>query len=732
MLDKMNNKMKINLISIILVLLLVFAGIIGLFIGSDQVTASGPTEVSGIISTDTTWTLGNSPYIVIGNTLVEKNIKLIIDPGVIVKFDSDRYLQVDGSLQAIGTEEENIVFTSNEEIPTPGDWGGLRFENTSNGSILEYCTIEYGGGKNVDGRILGGGIYNNANELEIQYCKIVNNYAKTGGGIYCLGSMNISQSEIFNNSAYDKGGGLMNFYGGTLNIDKCNIFNNSVGVGSGISNYGHIMLNNSNIFNNYASPFGGIDNSLSIEIVNSSIFKNSVDDEGAGIYNKGIAKIVKSNIYENTCHSFGGGILNDNVLSITESIVTANSASYGGGIADRSGSSDISYCKISNNSGYGIYGDSSIRCTSIINNTGGGGIYGNPPKIKFSNLNNINYELKLISESNVIATDNWWGTIDKAKIDEKIYDYYDDFSLGKVSYSPLKNSQLKISNPAPVVNAGPDQNTTTTELVYFNGSNSYDPYEDPLQYKWDFGDGNSTGWQSDSDSSHNYTVAGNYTVTLYVSDGSLTDTDVSFINVIDVNHNNAPVADAGLDQETTFQQSVYFDGSGSWDQDNDSLKFKWDFGNGASTEWLSDCNTSYRFDIWGYYTVTLYVNDGDLNGSDTCIVTITSEGGTYPPTDLDSDNDGYNDTIEKKEGTNIFSNISVPKDFDKDFIPDSMDEDIDGDGVRNSDDDFPYDETRSKKEEKSSDLNLYLAIVFIIILIIALISMVIFRRKRKS
>ncbi len=30
----------------------------------------GPTEVSGIISTDTTWTAADSPYVVTGNTLV--------------------------------------------------------------------------------------------------------------------------------------------------------------------------------------------------------------------------------------------------------------------------------------------------------------------------------------------------------------------------------------------------------------------------------------------------------------------------------------------------------------------------------------------------------------------------------------------------------------------------------------------------------------------------------------
>jgi len=64
----------------------------------------GQTDVSGVISSNTTWTLANSPYIVTGNILVNEGITLTIEPGVIVKFDSDTYIKMEGTLTAVGNQ----------------------------------------------------------------------------------------------------------------------------------------------------------------------------------------------------------------------------------------------------------------------------------------------------------------------------------------------------------------------------------------------------------------------------------------------------------------------------------------------------------------------------------------------------------------------------------------------------------------------------------------------------
>ena len=56
------------------------------------------TEVDGPIISDTTWTLANSPYIVVANVEVWQGVTLTIQPGVVVKFNKDKLLQVNGTL----------------------------------------------------------------------------------------------------------------------------------------------------------------------------------------------------------------------------------------------------------------------------------------------------------------------------------------------------------------------------------------------------------------------------------------------------------------------------------------------------------------------------------------------------------------------------------------------------------------------------------------------------------
>ena len=122
------------------------------------VVINAQTDVSGFISTNTTWNLAGSPYIVIGNTLVSQGFTLTIEPGVIVKFNTDKALQIDGELIAIGTAQNRITFTSNKVSPAAGDWAKIHFSDASvdavfdttgnyvAGSIMKFCDILYGGG----------------------------------------------------------------------------------------------------------------------------------------------------------------------------------------------------------------------------------------------------------------------------------------------------------------------------------------------------------------------------------------------------------------------------------------------------------------------------------------------------------------------------------------------------------------------------------------------------------
>ena len=101
--------------------------------------------------------------------------------------------------------------------------------------------------------------------------------------------------------------------------------------------------------------------------------------------------------------------------------------------------------------------------------------------------------------------------------------------------------------------------------------------------------------------------------------------------------------------------------------------------------------------------------------------------------DHDDDNDGYNDTIELAEGTDPLNKNSMPPDLDKDYIPDSIDPDIDGDGILNEDDDYPYTPMKLRKEDSDLIPILIVASIYSIILIIIIVIMLRkYSRNRKQ
>ena len=184
-------------------------------------TVRADTPVGGPIISDTTWTLANSPYIVVANVEVWEGVTLTIEPGVEVRFDPEKLLQVKGMLVARGTSEARIVFTSNQPNPQPGDWGNIGFTDSSvdatfdangnymRGGILQWCVIRYGGSGGVNGAIqtIGASPF-------ISHCCVRDN---TSSGIYAMGTADnpvvISDNIVKDNAASMYGGGIYAEFG---------------------------------------------------------------------------------------------------------------------------------------------------------------------------------------------------------------------------------------------------------------------------------------------------------------------------------------------------------------------------------------------------------------------------------------------------------------------------------------------------------------------------------------
>ncbi|MBW3595876.1 MAG: PKD domain-containing protein [Planctomycetes bacterium] len=119
--------------------------------------------------------------------------------------------------------------------------------------------------------------------------------------------------------------------------------------------------------------------------------------------------------------------------------------------------------------------------------------------------------------------------------------------------------------------------------------------------------------------------------------------------------NQAPVAEAGLDQTADEGATVQFDGRGSTDPDGDALSYYWDFGDGHTATGPTPIH-SYADD--GAYTVSLLVEDGrGLAHSDTLTVTVNN----LAPTATFSNN---GPVVEDNPVTVAFSNQFDPSSAD--------------------------------------------------------------------
>ncbi len=183
-----------------------------------------------------------------------------------------------------------------------------------------------------------------------------------------------------------------------------------------------------------------------------------------------------------------------------------------------------------------------------------------------------------------------------------------------------------MSNSPPIADAGGSYIGIEDTAIAFDGSGSSDPDGDSLTYFWDFGDGTTSSGENPS---HAYAWGGTFTVTLMVNDGKGgTNSDSTAATVTEVN--DQPVADPDGPYSGTMGEPITFDGSGSYDPDNQdgttandqTLTYSWNFGDGATG---TGVNPTHTYASAGAYTVTLMVNDGIVDSDSVSTTATVSE-----------------------------------------------------------------------------------------------------------
>ncbi len=192
----------------------------------------------------------------------------------------------------------------------------------------------------------------------------------------------------------------------------------------------------------------------------------------------------------------------------------------------------------------------------------------------------------------------------------------------KTDCSIVSETILVDVNSSPAADISAEDIACVGESMKFNGAKSTDPDDDRLSYTWDFGDGTTA---SGANAKHVYAKGGLYKTTLFVDDGKDSDCSGSarmhYINV-----NTPPVAEAGPNLLICVTDKVEFDATESYDPDNDSLTYTWDFGDGTTAR---GPKVSHGYKGIGVYKVVLTVTDDsgtECNISqDTLVATVNAE-----------------------------------------------------------------------------------------------------------
>ena len=231
--------------------------------------------------------------------------------------------------------------------------------------------------------------------------------------------------------------------------------------------------------------------------------------------------------------------------------------------------------------------------------------------------------------------------------------------------SEVKITVVNVNKP-PVADAGNDQIVKEGEIVYLDGSASFDPDGNELSYHWITPDGivlNSPDSVKPSFLAPEVINDTQFSFSLIVNDGfSESQSSEVFVTVLNVN--KPPIADAGTNQSVYEGDIVEMDGSASFDPDNDLITFRWFAPEGIQLSSDTSANPVFiapEVTSDTFYTFSLIVNDGQLESIPSVVVISVIHLNSTPVADA-----GTNQTVI--EGELVYLNGSDSFDPDNDEI----------------------------------------------------------------
>ncbi|MFA5772357.1 MAG: PKD domain-containing protein [Thermoplasmata archaeon] len=216
-----------------------------------------------------------------------------------------------------------------------------------------------------------------------------------------------------------------------------------------------------------------------------------------------------------------------------------------------------------------------------------------------------------IAGSNKTSTNHTYTSKGTYNVTLRVYD--NDYGFGVSILS------VDVVNTPPVFSL-PDNITSQTliPVKFIAGASDIDGTI--VNYTWNFGDTlsiNNTAY--DATAFYTYATPGNYTVTLAVEDND-GGTTIRTMYAIIINRLPTCSFTASLDKKPAEELTFTVNAT---DSDGTVIKYKWDFGDKNSTDWVDNSVIKHTYMHAGKYDATLTVVDNNGGESAVAFITVT-------------------------------------------------------------------------------------------------------------
>lgn len=412
-------------------------------------TRTAEESVGGTIMADTIWT-NDKTYVVNNNVGVAPGVTLTIQAGTSVKFNGPYRLNVGGTLIAAGSQAQPIRFLSHGSAT----WDQIYFDDSS-----------------PDATASANGTYQTGSVLK--WVEIDN----TSTGIRCQNSTPFLSHVTLNSGNINCTTGetplwLQDSYSlsSVMITGKAQVWRNTI-MNGGVTVSGDAVVQDNNVI-------GPLSTGTASQIVGNTLWWSSINAPGASTVNDneifGGTVFVGNNAIVHDNQVRGGSIAAGNFASVLtntiydgdivigdSSTVSRNTIQAAPGWAiTASGTVTVTHNRViggangismvtgllqnnlvANNAGTGVQvGTTSVLNNSIINNKGSALVIASgTPIIQDNNLdgNTGSYDIVNNTANSIAVAQNWWGITDEAAIPTRIYDIFDDYNLGQVTFTPI-------------------------------------------------------------------------------------------------------------------------------------------------------------------------------------------------------------------------------------------------------------------------------------------------------